>query len=190
MSRWTPKNMQFGRAHQTVSPFDMSLLGCCGQFCRSRKGGKYGGGRDTLDCTTDPAAGSHTVKSSVIRLLAALDCFSGSTFRTAQTTSSSSSSSSCLLSTLANSDKTKLSNSKQAILVCVFVCRHCQYSFRSKKFLHMHTNIYESTNYLPKHWPFTARINESTPPHEPLIFYEWSGGQTTPHLPISSLVTS
>jgi len=34
----------------------------------------------------------------------------------------------------ANSDKTKLSNSEQAILVCVFVCRHCQYSFRSKNF--------------------------------------------------------
>ena len=29
----------------------------------------------------------------------------------------------------ANSDKTKLSNSRQAILVCVFVCRHCQYFF-------------------------------------------------------------
>jgi len=85
---------------------------------------------------------------------------------------------------------TKLSNSKKAILVCVLVCRHCQYSFSFKKILHMHTDIYESTNYLPKHWPFTARINETTPPHEPLICYEWSGGQTAPHLPVSSLVTS
>jgi len=29
------KNMQFGRAHQTVSSIDMSLLGFCGQFGRS-----------------------------------------------------------------------------------------------------------------------------------------------------------
>jgi len=85
---------------------------------------------------------------------------------------------------------TKLSNSRRAILVCVFVCSHCHYSFRSKNFLHMHTDIYDSTNYLPRHWPFTARINESTPPHEPLICYEWSWGQTAPHLPVSSLVTS
>jgi len=35
MSRWPPKNMQFCRAHQTVSPFDRSLVGCCGQFRRS-----------------------------------------------------------------------------------------------------------------------------------------------------------
>ena len=34
---------------------------------------------------------------------------------------------------LANSDKTKLTDSEQAILVCVFLCRHCQYCFRSKK---------------------------------------------------------
>ena len=34
-SRWPPKNIQFCRAHQTVSPFDRSLLGCCGQFRRS-----------------------------------------------------------------------------------------------------------------------------------------------------------
>ena len=45
--------------------------------------------------------------------------------------SSSSSSISFLLSTTA----TKLSNSMQAILVCVFLCRHCQYSFKSKKIL-------------------------------------------------------
>ena len=156
MSRWTPKNMQFGRAHQTVSPFDISLLACCGQFCRSRKGEKYGGGRDTLDCTTDPAASSHTVKSSVIRLLAALDCFSGSTFRTAQTTSSSNSSSSCLLSNLANSDKTKLSNSKQAIFLCVFVCRHCHTSSGLKNFyicIRIYMNlqtIYQNTDRSPR----------------------------------------
>jgi len=35
MSCWPPKNMQFCRFHQTVSPFDRSLLGCCGQFRRS-----------------------------------------------------------------------------------------------------------------------------------------------------------
>jgi len=34
MSRWPSWNMQFCRAHKTVSPFDRSLLGCCGQFRR------------------------------------------------------------------------------------------------------------------------------------------------------------
>ena len=41
------------------------------EFFGNRNGGKCDGERDTLSCTTDPAAGSHTVKSSVIRLLAA-----------------------------------------------------------------------------------------------------------------------
>ena len=35
MSPWPPRNMQSCRAHQTMSPFRRSLLGCCGQFYRS-----------------------------------------------------------------------------------------------------------------------------------------------------------
>ena len=35
MSPSPHKNTQFHRANQTVSHFDRSLLGCCGQFCRS-----------------------------------------------------------------------------------------------------------------------------------------------------------
>jgi len=31
----TIQNMQFYRANQTVLHIDRSLLGCCGQFCRS-----------------------------------------------------------------------------------------------------------------------------------------------------------
>jgi len=83
-----------------------------------------------------------------------------------------------------SSDKTQLNTSKQ---VCVFLCRLVS---APQKFLHMYMNIYESTSYLPKHWPFSMidwccfyyRINESTPPHESSILLRVKWGTDCPAL--------